>query len=58
MESSVVLPQPDGPEIETYSPFMSWRWISASAWVSSSSVRKTFLMPSSLMRVSPGAVHV
>src|SRR5690349_5825874 len=47
MESSVDLPQPDGPEIETYSPRSIRRSIPASACVSTSSVRKTFVNPSS-----------
>ena len=38
IESSVVLPHPEGPEIAMYSPVLISRWISASAWVSTSSV--------------------
>src|SRR5437773_1728328 len=43
IESKVVLPQPDGPAIETYSPVRISRWIPERACVSTSSVRKTFL---------------
>ncbi len=46
MASSVDLPQPDGPEIDTYSPFLMSRWIPARAWVSTSSVRNTLVTPS------------
>src|ERR1700752_3733137 len=52
IESSVDLPQPDGPAIETYSPCLISRWMPESAWVSTSSVRKTFVTPSSLIRDS------
>ncbi len=38
MESSVDLPQPDGPAIEMYSPFLMSRWMPESACVSTSSV--------------------
>ena len=38
IDSSVDLPQPDGPEMATYSPRRSVRWIPDSAWVSTSSV--------------------
>jgi hypothetical protein len=41
MDSRVVLPQPEGPAMETYSPFLISRWIPDRAWVSTSSVRKT-----------------
>src|SRR5689334_22180856 len=51
MESSVDLPQPDGPAIEMYVPFLISRWISSSACVSTSSVKKTFFTPSILMSV-------
>ncbi len=44
--SSVDFPQPEGPEIETYSPRRNSRWIPASACVSTSSVTKTFVTPS------------
>src|ERR1019366_7926703 len=58
MESSVDLPQPDGPAIETYSPFLMSMWMPDNAWVSTSSVRKTFVTPSSLMRESDMGVGV
>src|SRR5438034_3027751 len=45
IDNKVVFPQPDGPAIETYSPVRISRWIPESAWVSTSSVRKTFLTP-------------
>ena len=51
IESNVVFPQPDGPEMATYSPSVTEKCTSASACVSTSSVRNTFLIPSSLMRV-------
>src|SRR6266849_2528016 len=51
MDSSVDLPQPEGPAIEMYVPFLISRWISSSAWVSTSSVKKTFFTPSILMSV-------
>ena len=38
IERSVDLPQPEGPPIETYSPFRISSWMSESACVSSSSV--------------------
>src|ERR1700720_1374030 len=41
MANSVDLPQPEGPEMETYSPFRIFSSIPASAWVSTSSVVKT-----------------
>src|SRR6185369_7683384 len=47
MESSVDLPHPEGPAIETYSPFRISRWMPERAWVSTSSVKKTFVTPSS-----------
>src|SRR5436309_2348975 len=46
IERSVVLPQPEGPAIETYSPFLISRWMPASACVSTSSVMKTLVTPS------------
>src|SRR5436305_12821982 len=49
MESRVVLPQPEGPAIETYSPLRISMWIPESAWVSTSSVRKTLVTPSRLI---------
>ena len=42
MASRVDLPQPEGPEMETYSPLRTFSSIPASAWVSTSSVVKTF----------------
>ncbi len=53
MDSSVDFPQPEGPEIATYSPRSMERWIPASAWVSTSSVKKTFLRSSSWISASP-----
>src|SRR3954470_3718016 len=50
MESSVDLPQPDGPAMETYSPLRMSMWMPDRACVSTSSVRKTFVTPSSLIR--------
>src|SRR6185436_2220638 len=52
IDSRVVLPQPDGPAIETYSPFLISRWIPERAWVSTSSVRKTLVTPSRSIKVS------
>src|ERR1035438_1362580 len=49
MDSSVDFPQPEGPAIETYSPFWMSRKMPDSAWVSISSVRKTFVIFSSLI---------
>ena len=46
MDSSVVLPQPEGPAIETYSPLRISMWMPDSAWVSTSSVMKTLVTPS------------
>ena len=48
-DSSVDLPQPDGPAIDTYSPCAISRWMPESACVSTSSVKKTLVTPSSLM---------
>src|SRR5262252_6703784 len=48
-ESSVDLPQPDGPAIDTYSPWPISRCTPESACVSTSSVKNTFVTPSSLM---------
>src|SRR5882672_7754160 len=58
MERRVDLPQPEGPAIETYSPFLMSIWMPDNAWVSTSSVRKTFVTPSSLMRESDMGVGV
>src|SRR5437868_6377690 len=52
-ESSVDLPQPEGPALETYSPCAISRWPPDSACVSTSSVKKTFVTPSSLMTGCP-----
>src|SRR5260370_25512703 len=49
MDSKVDLPQPEGPAIDIYVPFLISRGISSSAWVSTSSVKKTFFTPSILM---------
>src|SRR5262245_20003296 len=46
IESNVDLPQPDGPAIAMYSPVLISRWIPASACVSTSSVKNTFVTPS------------
>src|SRR5438477_5461395 len=53
MDSSVDLPQPDGPAIDTYSPLSIWRWMPDNACVSTSSVKNTFVTPSSLMSACP-----
>src|SRR6201989_563945 len=45
IDSSVDLPQPDGPEIATYSPRPISTSIFANAWVSTSSVTKTLVTP-------------
>src|SRR5215208_935734 len=50
MDSSVVLPQPEGPAIETYSPFLISRWMPDRAWVSTSSVKNTLVTPSRWIR--------
>src|SRR4051794_35920896 len=50
MASRVDFPQPEGPEIDTYSPFFISMWMPAKAWVSTSSVRNTLVTPSSLIR--------
>jgi hypothetical protein len=52
MESSVDLPHPDGPAMETYSPRWTSRLTPDKARVSTPSVRNTFVNPSSLMTVS------
>src|SRR5206468_8569814 len=51
--SSVDLPQPDGPAIDTYSPLPTCRWMPDSACVSTSSVKNTFVTPSSLINACP-----
>src|SRR5258708_23250284 len=48
--SKVDLPQPEGPAIERYSPFLMCRWMPASACVSTSSVTNTFVTPSRLIK--------
>src|SRR3954469_3216416 len=53
IESSVDLPQPEGPAIDTYSPLLMCRWMPESACVSTSSVKKTFVTPSSLISACP-----
>src|SRR5882762_4978667 len=50
MASSVDLPQPEGPAIERYSPFLMCRWMPANACVSTSSVTNTFVTPSRLIK--------
>src|SRR5438874_2288057 len=47
MASKVDLPQPDGPEIDRYSPFFTSKWMLWRACVSTSSVTKTLLTFSS-----------
>src|SRR5204863_6261744 len=47
MASSVDFPQPDGPEMDRYSPFFTSKWMLCSACVSTSSVTKTLLTLSS-----------
>src|SRR5688500_15939644 len=49
IESSVDLPQPDGPAIAMYSPLLISRWMPARACVSTSSVKNTFVTPSRWM---------
>src|ERR1041385_8297543 len=58
IERSVDLPQPEGPAIATYSPCLISMWMPERAWVSTSSVRKTLVTPSSLMRESGMGVWV
>src|SRR5260370_23936892 len=48
--SKVDLPQPEGPAIDRYSPFLICRWMPASACVSTSSVTNTFVTPSRLIK--------
>jgi hypothetical protein len=54
--SSVVLPQPEGPAIETYSPRRIVTCTPESAWVSTSSVVKTLWMSSSRSSAAPAGV--
>src|SRR5437763_6988274 len=49
IDRSVDLPHPDGPAMDTYSPFATSRLTSESACVSTSSVRKTLPTDWSLM---------
>src|ERR1041384_4670535 len=56
IESRVDLPQPEGPAMDTYSPCRMSMWMPERAWVSTSSVRKTLVTPSSLMSDSGMAV--
>src|SRR5262245_30463497 len=56
MASRVDLPQPEGPAMATYSPLRISRWTPERAWVSSSSVKKTFLTASSWMRAGRSSV--
>src|SRR5918994_5884807 len=58
IERSVDLPQPDGPAMAMYSPLLISRWIPASAWVSTSSVKKTFVTPSRWISVCPAVLIV
>src|SRR5262245_57689000 len=51
MDNSVDLPHPDGPAIETYSPFVTFMWIFDRACVSTSSVKNTVVTSSSFRRV-------
>src|SRR6266404_1728977 len=51
MDSRVDLPQPEGPAIEMYVPLLISRCISSRAWVSTSSVKKTFFTPCILISV-------
>src|SRR5438045_8096393 len=52
MDNKLDLPQPEGTAMQTNSPRRTSMLISSKAWVSTSSVKKTFLMASSLMRDS------
>src|SRR6185312_3010676 len=54
MEGRVVLPQPEGPEMETYSPRRISRCTSESAWVSTSSVWNTLRMLARAMTLVVG----
>src|SRR5947199_1241427 len=58
IDSSVVLPQPEGPAIDTYSPLRISMWMPDSAWVSTSSVMNTLTTPSSWISDSDVAVIV
>src|SRR6185503_18880484 len=55
IDSSVDFPQPDGPAIAMYSPLRISRWIPASACVSTSSVKNTFVTPSRWISGWPAA---
>src|SRR5262245_29240605 len=52
-DSRVDLPQPEGPAIDTYAPWAISRCTPERACVSTSSVKKTFVTPSSLMTGCP-----
>src|SRR5512134_2464839 len=52
-ESRVDFPQPEGPAIDTYAPWAISRCTPERACVSTSSVKKTFVTPSSLMTGCP-----
>src|SRR5689334_8472006 len=56
MASSVDLPQPDGPEMDRYSPLRMFNSIPAKAWVSTSSVVNTLETLVSEMRVRSSVV--
>ena len=58
IDSSVDLPQPDGPAIAMYSPLLISRWMPASACVSTSSVKKTLVTPSRWISVGAGVFIV
>src|SRR6266540_6742242 len=53
IDSSVDLPHPDGPAIDTYSPLPISMWMPDNACVSTSSVKNTFVTPSSLISGCP-----
>ena len=53
MESNVDFPQPEGPEMATYSPLLISRCTCERACVSTSSVTKTFVTPSIVMSTLP-----
>src|SRR6185295_11007383 len=56
IDSRVVLPQPEGPAMEMYSPLWISMWMPDSAWVSTSSVRKTLVTPSRRINGSADAL--
>src|SRR5438128_7004157 len=55
IDRSVDLPHPDGPAIDTYSPFATSRLTSESACVSTSSVRNTLATDCNLITGGVGA---